>query len=65
MPWGGECGGSMTQDSLDYFARRERIERAAAKSASSAAARRVHQELAENYSRLARIPVASDAAGNA
>jgi hypothetical protein len=51
----------MTQDSIDYFSRRERMERAAAKSASSTAARRVHQELAENYSRLARTPLANDA----
>ena len=51
----------MTQESIDYFVRRERIERAAAKRARSAAARRVHQELAENYSRLARAPLANDA----
>lgn len=38
----------------DYFARRERIERAAAKAAATAAARRVHQQLAENYAKLAR-----------
>jgi hypothetical protein len=50
----------MTQDGIDYFARRERMERAAAKSASSIAARRAHQELAENYSRLARTPLAND-----
>ena len=50
----------MSQESTDYFARRERMERAAAKRASSAAARRAHQELAENYSRLARIPLAND-----
>jgi hypothetical protein len=50
----------MTQESIDYFARRERMERAAAKSARSAAARRAHQELAENYSRLARTPLAND-----
>ena len=60
MPRSGEFGGSMTQDSIDYFARRERMERAAAKSARTTAARRVHQELAENYSRLARTPLAND-----
>jgi hypothetical protein len=41
-------------DSLDYFRRRERAERAAAKHAVSEAARRVHQELAQNYAELAR-----------
>ena len=38
----------------DYYVRRERIERAAAKSAADARARRVHQELAEGYASLAR-----------
>jgi hypothetical protein len=51
----------MTQECIDYFAKRERVERAAAKSASSVAARRAHQELAESYSRLARTPLANDA----
>jgi hypothetical protein len=37
------------QDSADYFRRRERTERAAAKSALSEVARRIHQELAESY----------------
>ena len=44
----------LEQDSADYFRRRERNERAAAKSALSEAARRVHQELAESYARLLR-----------
>jgi hypothetical protein len=35
--------------SLDYFRRRERMERAAAKNAASEVARRVHQELAQQY----------------
>jgi hypothetical protein len=42
------------QNSADYFRRRERAERAAAKSAGSEAARRVHQELAQNYADLLR-----------
>lgn len=44
----------INQDSVDYFRRRERVERAAAKKASSEAARRVHQELAQNYAALLR-----------
>jgi hypothetical protein len=42
------------QQSVDYFRERERAERAAAKSASSDAARRAHQELAQNYAELLR-----------
>jgi hypothetical protein len=42
----------LDQDSLDYFRRRERAERAAAKRAASEAARRVHQELAQSYAQL-------------
>jgi len=42
------------QDTLEYFRRRELAERAAAKSASSEIARRVHQELAQHYSELLR-----------
>lgn len=43
----------MTQpDSADYYRARERAERAAAKNASSLAARRVHQLLAEAYAKL-------------
>jgi hypothetical protein len=42
------------QDKLEYFRRRELAERAAAKSAASAIARRVHQELAQHYAELLR-----------
>lgn len=42
----------MDRDSLDYFRRRERAERAAAKNALSMAARSAHQELAQYYSQL-------------
>ena len=38
----------------DYFRRRERDERAAAKGASDAVARRIHQQLAQSYVELAR-----------
>jgi hypothetical protein len=51
----------LDQESQDYFRRRERAERAAAKSAASNAARRVHQELARSYSELLRGPVTSRA----
>ena len=40
------------QESQDYFRRRERAERAAAKRAASDIARRIHQELAQNYATL-------------
>jgi hypothetical protein len=43
----------LDQRSLDYFIRRERAERAAAKHATCDAARRVHQELAAAYASLA------------
>ena len=46
----------LDQNSADYFRRRERSERAAAKSALSEAARRIHQELAENYAQILRGP---------
>lgn len=42
------------EDSREYFRGRERVERAAAKYAASEAARRVHQQLAQGYSVLAR-----------
>jgi plasmid stabilization system protein ParE len=42
----------LDQVSFDYFSRRERAERAAAKHASCDAARRVHQELAAAYAGL-------------
>lgn len=41
-------------DSIDYFRRRELAERAAAKSATTFAARGRHQELAQNYADLLR-----------
>jgi hypothetical protein len=41
------------QESQEYFHRRELAERAAAKSATSPAARRIHQELAQGYAKLA------------
>jgi hypothetical protein len=42
------------QGSTDYLRRRDRAERTAAKNAASDAARRVHQELAQNYAELLR-----------
>jgi hypothetical protein len=42
----------MTYEETDYFRRREMQERAAAKNAASLAARRVHQEMAENYAAI-------------
>jgi hypothetical protein len=44
----------LDQNSQNYFRRREEIEKAAAKNASSDAARRVHQELAHEYAALLR-----------
>ena len=41
-------------ESADYFRRRELAERAAAKGAASQAARRIHQELAQEYVQLLR-----------
>lgn len=41
-------------ESQDYFRRREIAERAAAKNAVTEAARRVHQELAQEYAELIR-----------
>lgn len=38
----------------DYFRRRERAERSAAKNAVSEAARRAHKELAQNYAEKLR-----------
>lgn len=43
-------------ESQDYFRRRERAERAAAKNAATEAARRIHQELAQGYAALLRRP---------
>ena len=39
-------------DAANYYRARERAERAAAKNATSIAARRVHQQLAEAYAKL-------------
>lgn len=47
-------GAMLHQESLEYFRRRERAERAAAKHAASEAARRVHQELAQEYAERIR-----------
>jgi hypothetical protein len=41
-------------ESADYLRRREFAERAAAKNAVTEAARRVHQELAQNYAERLR-----------
>jgi len=42
----------MTYEETDYFRRREAQERAAAKSAANLAARRLHQQMAENYAAI-------------
>ena len=47
-------GVCVDKNRLDYFRRREQAEREAAKAASSDIARRVHQELAEQYAELLR-----------
>ena len=44
-----------------YYEQRERVERAAAKQAASAEARRVHQQLALNYAALLRNPAEATA----
>jgi hypothetical protein len=44
----------MDCDLPEYYLRRERSEREAAKNATSAEARRVHQELAGRYASLAK-----------
>ena len=44
----------MDQESVDYFRSRERVEREAAKSAATEAARRAHIELADGYAALVR-----------
>ena len=41
-------------DAIEYFRKRERAERAAAKRAASDGARRAHQELAQGYAELLR-----------
>lgn len=42
------------QQSIEYFREREQVERAAATSAATQAARRAHLELAEGYAALVR-----------
>ena len=42
----------LNPESQEYFRRRERAERAAAKNAASETARRIHQELAQGYAAL-------------
>jgi len=51
--WGG-VSQAVDQESIDYFRARERVEREAAKSAASEAARRAHLELAQGYAALVR-----------
>jgi hypothetical protein len=46
----------MDEASQTYYQRRERAERAAAKRAASAEARRVHHQLAMNYAALVQNP---------
>lgn len=48
-----DCGtAELSEDSADYLLSRERDERAAAKNATSAVARSIHQELAQAYAEL-------------
>lgn len=47
-------GRMIDPESVDYFRRRELTERAAAKNAVSSAARRIHQQLAQEYVQLLR-----------
>jgi hypothetical protein len=44
----------LDSESMNYFRRRELAERAAAKSATTIAARGLHQELAQSYADLLR-----------
>jgi hypothetical protein len=46
---GVEQSPMMNSEAQDYYRRRERIERAAAKSAATETARRIHQQLAQGY----------------
>jgi plasmid stabilization system protein ParE len=46
----------MDQIAQNYYEQRERAERAAAKRAANAQARRVHQQLAARYAQLADKP---------
>ena len=47
-------GGAMRKNEFEYLKNREQAERAAARNAASDAARRAHQELADNYAELLR-----------
>lgn len=49
----------MDEESKSYFLHREQIEREAAERATSSAARRVHQQLAQGYAKLMRSRLAS------
>jgi hypothetical protein len=51
----------MTYEETEYFRRRERQERAAAKSTANLAARRAHQQLAEYYAAMLHKLAAIDA----
>jgi len=53
---GGGIRSMLNPESQDYFRRRERAERAAAKNAVTEASRRIHQELAQGYAMLLRNP---------
>ena len=44
----------MKMETREYFERRERAERAAAKNASCPEARKIHQELAQHYAEMAQ-----------
>jgi hypothetical protein len=50
----------MSNEDLHYFRRREWQERAAAKSATNLAARRIHQQLAEQYAFILHTLAAMD-----
>lgn len=50
----------MMYEEIEYFGRRERQERRAAKNARTIEARRLHQQLAERYAAMLRGRVAMD-----
>jgi hypothetical protein len=54
FPVTGRRSRVLDHETQDYFRRRELAERAAAKNAVTEAARRVHQELAQEYAELIR-----------
>ena len=45
----------MTSDDADYYVKRADTERAMARASTNPCARRVHEELAENYEALVRV----------